>query len=305
VNRAPSDRRRFHRRTRNLIISTILTSVLMTSCTRASNDDAGTQSTLSPPPPPTIAADPVETPCLSANPGFTARGTVSILGGSGPDAGQLSAIDWLTTAECERIVFAFVTNASAPASSIGLTRLEFFPEQAILRVAMPRDVDVTAVADALFDGGLVQRAFVVRSRSGELAVDLHLDPTAPIEARGLVIGSPVRLVVDVRLAADSDAIDPQPASSVGSVVVLSPAPGPTEYPLRIRGYARTTDDVVTARVDGRGAFVERRITAASSRDAWGEFAVTISEGPEGEITLSVGAGDQSPRDGVEITLYTP
>ena len=42
-----------------------------------------------------------------------------------------------------------------------------------------------------------------------------------------------------------------------------------------------------ATVSGTGDPVERRITAAPSGDAWGEFAVTISEGPAGEISLRV------------------
>lgn len=252
-----------------------------------------------------VVQDPVETPCLSENPGFSTRGTVSIPGGSRPDAARLSAVDWLVTPGCERIVFAFLTDRSAPASSIGLSRIEFFPDEAIIRVAMPRDVDITAVADVLVDGALVRRAFVVRSRNGELSVDLHLSPSIRVEARGFVASSPARLVVDLQ-PADGGPPAAQSLPTVSdSIVVLSPPPGPAVYPLRIRGYARTADDVVTARIDR--TTTAKRITAAPSSDAWGEFAVTISEGegPSGEVTLVVGPGEGATGDSVEIPLNLP
>ena len=197
-----------------------------------------------------------------------------------------------------------LTADSAPASSIGLSRLEFFPEQAILRIAMPRGVQSTAIADALVDGTLIHRAFVVRSRSGELAVELHMNRDTAIEARGLLIGSPARLVVDVRPGATDAEFGTAPPTAGPSIVVLSPSPGATGYPLRIRGYARTPDDVVTAVVTGDGPRVERRITAADSSDAWGEYAVTISEGPTGSVELVVDA-EEAPDIGVTVGLTVP
>ena len=264
------------------------------------------------PTPSTLAAtapvlDPVETPCLSASPTFPNRGTISILGRTAPDATQLSGIDWLVTPDCERIVFGFLTEESAPASSIGLSRVEFFPELGIVRIMMPRDVRITAIADSLVGGSLIDRAFVVRARSGDLAVDLHMSPGARVEARGLLIGSPARLVVDVRPGPGDTAAATDAVTIGRDVVVLSPAPGAAAYPLRIRGYARTNTDVVTATVSGSGDPIERRITAAPSGDAWGEFAVTISEGPAGEISLRVATDQTVPGangQGVSILLTT-
>jgi hypothetical protein len=292
-------------RLRGTVAVLTLGAVLAAGCNGNGNggpdpDDAAGTTTSVP-----VPQDPVETPCLSENPGFSTRGTVSIPGGSRPDAARLSAVDWEITPECERIVFAFLTDRSAPASSVGLSRIEFFPDQAILRVAMPRDVDITAVADVLVDGALITRAFVVRSRSGELSVDLHMSPSIHVEARGFIATSPARLVVDLRPAAGV----PPPATSLptvsDSIVVLSPPPGAADYPVRIRGYARTLDDVVTARVE-RTTTV-KRITAAPSADAWGEFAVTISEGegPSGEFSLVVEAGEAGTGDSVEIPLILP
>ena len=252
------------------------------------------------------AADPLETPCLSTTPAFTARGTVSVLGGSRPDATRLSGIDWISTPECERIVFNYLTEQGAPASQIGLSRLEFAPEQGILRIAMPRDVDVTGIADVRVDGSFVDKAFVVRAHTGELSVDLHMRSEAPVEARGLIIGSPARLVIDLQAGPADDAYAISRPTVADDVVVLSPAPGEARYPLRIRGYARTVRDVVTAGVDGPGPDVDRRITAADSGDAWGEFAVTISEGPGGQIVVHVSTDRPAPDggDGVQIPLTT-
>ena len=285
--------------------------VLMTACAGNGGEGTPSPSTTPSPPPSTLPPDAVETPCLSANPAFLQRGTVSVLGGSGPDASLLSGLDWLITPDCERIVFGFLTADSAPASSIGLSRLEFFPEQAILRIAMPRGVQSTAIADAL--GALIHRAFVVRSRSGELAVELHMNRDTAIEARGLLIGSPARLVVDVRPGATDAEFGTAPPTAGPSIVVLSPSPGATGYPLRIRGYARTPDDVVTAVVTGDGPRVERRITAADSSDAWGEYAVTISEGPTGSVELvvdaegapDIGLSDAISKNGVTVGLTVP
>ncbi len=201
-------------------------------------------------------------------------------------------------------MFSFLTDEAAPASKIGLSRLEFSTEQGIVRIMMPRGVTVTGIADVRMEGNLIHRAFVVRSRNGDLVVDLHISGDRPIEARGLLIGSPARLVIDIRPGQANETFGTARPTIGADMVVLSPAPGPVEYPLRIRGYARTLDDVVVSTVIGIGESVERRITAAPSRDAWGEFAVTISEGPSGDIRLEV-TTDRPGDIGVSISLTTP
>ena len=285
----------------------VLLAMLSASCNGDDSPGAPAPAVPSAPPAPgTVRTDPAEIPCGATNPRFAARGTDSILGGSSPDAGVLSGLDWVTTDDCERIVLRFLTNEGPPASQIGLTRLEFSPEQGIVRIVMPRDVTVSGIADALTEGALVQRAFVVRSRSGDLAVDLHVEGDAPVEARALLLGSPARLVVDLRPGPDDPEFGTARPSIGADIVVLSPPPGPAEYPLRIRGYARALNNVVTAKVTSAGNGVERPITAAASDDVWGEFAVTISEGPEGTIRLQVVTDPvQAADSGVTISLTVP
>jgi hypothetical protein len=264
-----------------------------------------------PPPPPTVSlpappvVDPVEAPCRAAQPGYASRGTVSVLGVSGPDAHQLSGIDWAITPTCERVVFSFLTDDAAPASTLGLSRLEFFPEQAIIRVTIPRDVSVTGVADVLVEGTLIERAFVVRTRGGDLAVDLHLGSATPIEARGLVLGSPARLAVDVRPGPGDPSFAGSPPSIGAGAVVLSPSSGETDYPLRIRGYARTGDDAVMVTLRSGAEPIERSTTSAPSADAWGEFALTITEGPAGPLTLEIASGADAAAPLLEIALSVP
>lgn len=278
---------------------------ILAGCT--GGDSTGTNPLSAPtiPPPVEPSPDPVETPCLAASPGFAARGTVSVLGRSGPDARQLSGIDWIITPDCQRIVFSFLTDEAAPASKIGLSRLEFSAEQGIVRIMLPRGVTVTGIADVVMGGNLIHRAFVIRSRNGDLVVDLHVNGDTPVEARGLLIGSPARLVIDVRPGPANESFGTARPTIGVDVVVLSPAPGPVEYPLRIRGYARTQDDVVASTVTGVGEPGDRRITVAPSDDAWGEFAVTISEGPSGEISLEVTTNRTGENVGVSISLTTP
>jgi hypothetical protein len=287
-----------------LSVVLVVVALLAAACTSSNSSaaDPTPAPTLPLPAPP--SPDPVETPCLSVSPGFTARGTVSVLGGTDPDARQLSGLDWIVTPGCERIIFSFLTDEAAPASSIGLSRLEFFAELGIVRVSMPRGVDVTGIAAAVLDGELVDKAFVVRSRSGELAVDLHVGSDAAVEARGLIIGSPARLVIDVRPGPVNEAFGTQRPTVGDNVIILSPAAGDVEYPLRIRGYARTLDDVVTATVKTTAASVERRVVAAPSADAWGEYAVTISEGPTGNLTLTVEVALIGRADEASVALTT-
>jgi len=246
----------------------------------------------------------IETSCLSPNPKFTNRGTTSVLGGTRPDAHQLSGIDWIVTSKCERIVFSFVTNHGAPASQIGLSRLEFEPEQRILRIEMPRDVNVSAVANARIEGTLTERAFVVRSQSGSLSVDLHLSDQISIKARGLIVDSPARLIIDLQPDPDGNPIEGSPPIISRDIVVLAPAAGEINYPLRVRGYARTRSDLIIARLESTGPNLERRVATAPSSDSWGEFATTISEGPSGDVTLIV-AEEKETFDNSDAELSIP
>jgi hypothetical protein len=109
----------------------------------------------------------------------------------------------------------------------------------------------------------------------------------------------VRVVIDLKPAEQAQAEE-------GLVVVLEPRPHSVHtYPLTVRGYARTFEANVIARVrvDGR-LEVETFTTAASWAETWGQFEITIEDGPLGEIELFLGEDPArgGPEEGVYIDL---
>ncbi len=78
--------------------------------------------------------------------------------------------------------------------------------------------------------------------------------------------------------------------------MLTPVPGPAEYPLAVTGYARTFEANVLARLVQEGSIADVSFTTATDwLEAWGEFTISFTGGPTGEVTLLV--GEESPRDG--------
>jgi len=90
--------------------------------------------------------------------------------------------------------------------------------------------------------------------------------------------------------------------------VLEPRAGAVSYPLKIRGYARTFEANVIARLSVGDRVVARTHgTAADYATTWGEFELTIARGPSGDVDLFVGedsAADGTPV-GVTILLHFP
>jgi hypothetical protein len=77
---------------------------------------------------------------------------------------------------------------------------------------------------------------------------------------------------------------------------VEPRPGAATYPLTVTGYARTFEANVVARLEREGEeVVETFTTATAWVDAWGQFSLTIAEGPTGPVVLHV--GERSARDG--------
>jgi hypothetical protein len=195
-------------------------------------------------------------------------------------------------------VVDFLTAGGAPAATLGPTSTDFRPEAGIVRITLPAAVSASAIADTTIDGTAIRRAFVVRTRDGNLAVDVHLAAGAVVAVRSTETRSPAQVIVDVK--PDAAGIPRVDAPAVAeNVVVLSPGPGPITYPITVTGYARTFEANVVARIRGSdGVGAEEVTTATDWLAAWGEFAVTITDGPTGEVTLFV--GEDSAEDGTEI-----
>ena len=97
---------------------------------------------------------------------------------------------------------------------------------------------------------------------------------------------------------------PQPAQSARSIVVLEPRAGAAKYPIVIRGYARTFEANVVARLAAGGKVAaQAHGTAADYVTAWGEFELTIPAGPSGDVELFV--GEDSAKDGTPVGVTIP
>jgi hypothetical protein len=245
--------------------------------------------------------------CLTGDLEFRAEG-LAVVGSGAGDGVQISGIRWRSHPGCERVVVDLLTASGAPASTIGGFSVEMQPERGFIRLAMPPEVTTTGVADVIIDGGLAQRVFVVRRSDGSLAIDIRAQSPVPVAARALVVGGPSRIVVDLRPAGEDSPLVVAPPTIGDRVVVLSPAPGPTEYPLDVSGYARTFEATVLVQLVSAGRVAAQvTTTAADSRDAWGAFQVTIGSGPGGALELLVGEASAADGtfEGVTITLEAP
>jgi hypothetical protein len=265
-----------------------------TTATPPSATDTPGSTTIAVPPPNDAAP-----PCLAGTTAFVRDGVVTTLGEEVGDATQIAGIRWATHPGCERVVADFLTATGAPASGIGRAVVETSPSRGIVRISLPADIETTGLADALIDGELAQRVFVVRQPGENLAVEIHTGSSVPVEVRALIVDAPARLVVDLRPASEGGPLLVAPPSIGDNVVLITPTPGPNVYPLTVSGYARTFEASVVARliVDGV-VVVEQTTTAADRLDAWEAFSMAFADGPAGDVELFV--GEDSTEDGTPI-----
>ncbi len=246
----------------------------------------------------TTAAIVPSTSCREGEVPFTADGLLARGGQADTDAERLAALRWEGQNGCERVELEFASAAGAPATDPPQVTVDLLRHLGVLRVEIGETVDSTAVADALFEGTLVNAAYVVRSLRGTLYVDFHL--AAPALARAVLLRSPGRVVIDLNPGGPQ--LDGTPAVA-DFVVVVAPFQRAVSYPLDVTGYARTFEANVIARLRKANRLeAETFTTAADYLETWGEFELSIVEGPQGRIELFV--GEDSPQDGAEsgVTL---
>lgn len=240
--------------------------------------------------------------CVMGDVPFAAEGNIGSFGEEAGDAATIAGFRWSAEDQCDRFVIDLATSAGSPAATLGLTSAQFRPPSGLIRITLPREVQTTSIADTVMDTELVDHAYVVRLADGGLAVDLHVDAPTGLRARAFAVGSPARVVVDLRPAGADPPIDP-PRRAPG-VVLLGPPAGPAEYPLRVTGYARAPNaEVVAVLAPGTPSRVELPIEPTGGLDAWGEFTTTFDGGPTGRWDLLV--GDAAAEGGGGEALLVP
>jgi hypothetical protein len=284
---------------------TALAFVALVAACAPTTDDAAPETTAAPPPPettsttapppPTSGTQP-DSPCLIGDRPFSSSGVISAFGGATGDAAQISGIRAGGHPGCERVVVDLLTSDGAPAGSLGLVGVEYREDVGIIRINLPNVITRTAVADTRFDGDLAERAYVVHTEDGHLAVDIHVTAGAAVALRAFEVDAPSRIVVDLRPDPDAAAVR---GSIVGDgIVVIDPAPGTVDAPLSVSGYARAFAANVVVRLHASrdaAPLAEATTTATEWGEAWGEFKVMLTSIPQQPLELFVGA--ESPRGG--------
>jgi hypothetical protein len=280
--------------------------LLLASCAPPNGNATSTV----PPPTTTVTSTTVsgdQPPCLSGDLSFADSGPIAAIGGESGDATIVAGIRWEGHEGCERVVVDFFSEGGAPASTLGPAGAIALGESGVLRITLPPEVVASAVADTRLDGGLATSAFVARDSTGALFVDIHFAPEVRVEARAFEVGSPIRLVVDLRPRDGASLVVAAP--TVGSdTVLLAPAPGAALYPLRVTGYTRSDIDAVRVRIyTGDAVSFDRAVSTLGQRDTWHAFDVRLADGPSGPVELYVGPVDafEEPTGGVIVPLELP
>jgi hypothetical protein len=258
-------------------------------------------------PAPTDTATPVtETPqvavCLEAK-RFTADGTIPLDLTVSGESYRVVDLRWASHDGCERFVVDIGRAGGGSADRVDAVSVEVLRELGIVRIQLAAAEEVAADAtDAEFLGELLERAYVVRAADRSLYVDLHLGRATEVAAS--LLTSPARVVVDLRPAAGEAAAPP---AREALTVMLAPRSGMSSYPIVVSGYARHFEANVVVRLVQNGEVAAQRVTSSTDwTETWGGYALTLDDGPRGNVTLQV--GDYSPRDGawegveVELTL---
>jgi hypothetical protein len=257
---------------------------------------------------PTAAPSAIPLAVCLQNANFVADGPIAVASMAG-NAGSIADLRWAQHDGCERFVIDLIAEDGSPATGIGTVRAEFLRGKGIVRLVMPDAVKFTGKTRADMNeargpvmvdlaGKLADKVYVVRTDGNRLYVDVHL--AAPAEAAVTTLGGPARVVLDLRPGGGMMGR----ANTGRGVVVLTPGAGEARYPLTVRGYARHFEANVVAEIRQGG--VAAITVSGIARDwilAYGEFELTIPDGPRGNVDLFV--GDYSAADGSEQGVMIP
>lgn len=231
--------------------------------------------------------------CLRGEP-FVASGAIPVAGADATTSGRrraVSALRWEPHDGCERFVIDLDSDDGPPATA-GAVSAELLRDMRVVRVHLRDAATATDATDADFDGPLASGAYSVHAPDDRgIYVDLHLDQAA--EAHVTRLTDPARVVVDLRPGGPRLSTPPARGRRV---VILEPRPGAASYPLMVTGYARTFEANVVARLMIGDEVVRETFTTSTGwLEAWGDYSMTIPDGPSGTVELQV--GEHSARDG--------
>lgn len=233
--------------------------------------------------------------CDPAHPGVE-TGSIDAGGAGVSDAKRTGALALVAKGACRRVTLALLDAGGAPATRTGRLVGALDSASGLVRFPLPVPVTEVGQADSAFGDGLVAAAYVVHGKEGKFFLDVHLDHAARASAHALDF--PAGLLVDVGPVGGTVPVLER-APHAKNVVVIEPRPGPATYPLTIRGYARTFEANVIARLTSEGKVKASTFgTAADWATTWGEFELRIPEGPSGRVQLFV--GEDSAKDGTPI-----
>lgn len=246
--------------------------------------------------------------CLSGDLPFDNDGLVAALGEDTGDATSLTQIRWDPSSNCERVTIVFGTASGAPASTLGPSGVSVISFAGIVRVVLPPQVDASAIADTLIEGSLVETVYVVRDAEGTMFVDIHGVDEVPLAARAFTTTSPATLIVDI-VRSDTPAV-PVGVTSTPSVIIVSPTPGSSSYPIVVEGYVEPGLLAVHVRLTVSDvAIVDRSVSVGGWKDTWQLLSTIIDDGTTGTAVLYVGTLDTNdePLEGarVSITIEQP
>ena len=254
------------------------------------------------PAPTTTTRPPSNEICIAGDLPFGDDGLIAALGEDTGDAASLADIRWEPSATCERITVSFGALSGAPAATLGPTGVSVISYAGIVRIVLPAEVEVSAVADSLLEGDLVQSVYVFR-RDDQLAIDVHAVDDVPIVARAFTTASPASLVIDVARAS-TDAV-PVGVTASHTVVVVNPTPGPGTYPIAVDGYvAPGTTSVHIQLIEDGTLVMDNSIALKGDADAWQSFDIDIDDGPIGSVVVFVGSvdDDDQPDEGAMVSV---
>jgi hypothetical protein len=291
-------------RTAPLLLLVVLAA---TACTQDANPANPTSATPDPLGSATTAVAVDEDSGCAGGEVFRSSGPVAALGEDEGDARTVSAVRVRGIQGCERLTIDFLSSTGAPASILGPMGVTLIAESADLRITLPPEVTASAVADAAIDSTLIDHLFVVEDEEAGFVIDVHLNPSVPIEASAIDMTSPAQVIIELRRSGGDSAVVSAPRRS-DDLVLLSPGSGPGLYPIQVTGYARPGTDSIRFRLADEGATRYAEVMPVDGGAyVWQGFRLVINDGPSGPVQLVVEAFDSDGQtvDGVTVPLDLP